>query len=64
MWIKCNLTSFHRLCVLAAQELLVPLLARVLFLGCTVHINKVGEKLFERLKLKRKQLIKYVPKNE
>ena len=34
--IKHNLTSFHRLRVLAAQELLAPLFARALFLGCTV----------------------------
>ena len=36
--IKCNVTSFHRLRVLAVQELLAPLLAHALFLGCTVHV--------------------------
>ena len=39
--IKCNLTSFCRLRVLAVQELLAPLLARALFLGCTVWFNFV-----------------------
>ena len=34
--INRNLTSFDRLRVLAAQELLAPLLARALFLSCTV----------------------------
>ena len=34
--LKRNLTSICRLHVLAAQELLAPLLARALFLGCTV----------------------------
>ena len=34
--INRNFTSFCRLRVLAAQELLAPLLARALFLGCTV----------------------------
>ena len=33
---KRNLTSFCGLRVLAAQELLAPLIARALFLGCTV----------------------------
>ena len=36
--INRNLTSFDRLRVLAAQELLAPLLARALFLGCTVDL--------------------------
>ena len=35
--INRNFTSFCRLRVLAAQELLAPLLARALFLGCTVY---------------------------
>ena len=35
-WTRASLTSFHRLCVLVAQELLAPLLACALFLGCTV----------------------------
>ena len=37
--INRNLTSFERLCVLAAQELLAPLLARALFLGCKYCIS-------------------------
>ena len=41
--INRNFTSFYRLRVLAAQELLAPLLARALFLGCncsfTTHFS-------------------------
>ena len=40
--LKRNLTSFCRLRVLAAQELLAPLLARALFLGCTVSTPKTN----------------------
>ena len=40
--INRNLTSFDRLRVLAAQELLAPLLARALFLGCTVASLKAS----------------------
>ena len=49
MWnflrIKCNLTSFQRLRVFAAQEPLAPLLARALFLGCTVmeHVTAAAK---------------------
>ena len=41
--INRNLTSFDRLRVLAAQELLAPLLARALFLGCTVLQSSTNE---------------------
>ena len=41
MQIKHNLTSFHRLLVLAAQKLLAPLLVHALFLGCTVFHCRV-----------------------
>ena len=57
MRIKYNLTSFHRLRVLAAQQLLAPLLARALFLGCTVgEIIKTCE---PKLKIINKQCVVY-----
>ena len=34
---KPQFQFFHHSCVLAVQELLAPLLARALFLGCTVY---------------------------
>ena len=39
--IKCNLTSFHRLRVLAAQELLAPLLVRLIILGLYCRHNEI-----------------------
>ena len=47
MRIKRNLTSFCPLRVFAAQELLATLLARALFLGCTVY--QTLETVFHRL---------------
>ena len=47
--IKRNSTSFHRLRVLAAQELLAPLLAGALFLGCTVWHQAFSRNLMSNL---------------
>ena len=49
---KRNLTSFRRLRVLVAQELLAPHLARALFLGCTVDAISVSQ---ERQKLSQEE---------
>ena len=42
--LECNLT-FHRLHVLAAQEVLAPRLARALFSGCTICLHQYNQVL-------------------